>query len=42
MLGMGAGAVSVMFLRKNIAKGFSVGSLRAADWFWLTLAGLVG
>ena len=39
---MGAGAVSVMFLRKNIANGYSVGFLRAPDWFWLALAGLVG
>lgn len=39
---MGVGAMSVIFLRKNIPKGYSVGSLKAADWFWLALAGLVG
>ena len=42
MLGIGVGAMSAMFLRKNIAKGFSVGSLKFADWFWLAAAGFIG
>lgn len=42
MAGIGVGVVSTMFLRKNVAKGFSVGSLRFADWFWLALAGFIG
>ena len=42
MLGIGVGAMATMFLRKNIAKGFSVGSLKFADWFFLGLAGFIG